>query len=245
MKIERINDNQIKCTLTGSDLSARNLTLSELAYGTDKARNLFQEMLRQASSETGFDAEDAPLMVEAIPLSGESLILIITKVDEPEELDARFSRFSPSGEEENTGNVFSSELLEGAEQLLQFLSMAAGQAAREPENTETTEAKQEESGPVQRIFQFRSLDEVIRASSAAADGYSGQSTLYKNPADSRYYLFLQDEQENESFARTCNLLSEFGVPVKNRTSGTEAYYEEHYDIILRERAMNKLACLEG
>lgn len=245
MKIERINDNQIKCTLTGSDLSARNLTLSELAYGTDKARNLFQEMLRQASSETGFDAEDAPLMVEAIPLSGESLILIITKVDEPEELDARFSRFSPSGEEENTGNVFSSELLEGAEQLLQFLSMAAGQAAREPENTETTEAKPEESGPVQRIFQFRSLDEVIRASSAAADGYSGQSTRYKNPADSRYYLFLQDEQENESFARTCNLLSEFGVPVKNRTSGTEAYYEEHYDIILRERAMNKLACLEG
>jgi len=245
LKIERINDNQIKCTLTGSDLSARNLTLSELAYGTDKARNLFQEMLRQASSETGFDAEDAPLMVEAIPLSGESLILIITKVDEPEELDARFSRFSPSGEEENTGNVFSSELLEGAEQLLQFLSMAAGQAAREPENTETTEAKPEESGPVQRIFQFRSLDEVIRASSAAADGYSGQSTLYKNPADSRYYLFLQDEQENESFARTCNLLSEFGVPVKNRTSGTEAYYEEHYDIILRERAMNKLACLEG
>lgn len=245
MKIERINDNQIKCTLTGSDLSARNLTLSELAYGTDKARNLFQEMLRQASSETGFDAEDAPLMVEAIPLSGESLILIITKVDEPEELDARFSRFSPSGEEENTGNVFSSELLEGAEQLLQFLSMAAGQAARAPENTETPEAKPEESGPVQRIFQFRNLDEVIRASSAATDGYSGQSTLYKNPADSRYYLFLQDEQENESFARTCNLLSEFGVPVKNRTSGTEAYYEEHYDIILRERAMNKLACLEG
>ena len=62
MKIERVNDNQIKCTLTGSDLSARNLSLSELAYGTDKARSLFQEMLQKASSETGFDAEDAALM---------------------------------------------------------------------------------------------------------------------------------------------------------------------------------------
>ena len=48
MKIERVNDNQIKCTLTGSDLSARNLSLSELAYGTDKARSLFQEMLQKA-----------------------------------------------------------------------------------------------------------------------------------------------------------------------------------------------------
>ena len=32
MKIERINENQIRCTLTSSDLSARNLNLGELAY---------------------------------------------------------------------------------------------------------------------------------------------------------------------------------------------------------------------
>lgn len=241
MKIERVNDNQIKCTLTGSDLSARNLSLSELAYGTDKARSLFQEMLQKASSETGFDAEDAALMVEAIPLAGESLILIITKVDDPEELDARFSRFSPSGEDETPANAFSSELLEGAEQLLQFLSKAAEQAAGSAAASVTAPAEKEEKGPVQRVFLFASLDEAIHAAKAAADGYTGESSLYKNPEDSKYYLLLRDKAEGEAFARTVNLLSEFSRPVKNRAPGTDAYYEEHFDVILGKDALRKLA----
>ena len=41
MKIERINENQIRCTLTSFDLSVRNLNLGELAYGSEKARSLF------------------------------------------------------------------------------------------------------------------------------------------------------------------------------------------------------------
>lgn len=34
MKIEKINDNQIRCTLTRDDLAQRQLKLSELAYGS-------------------------------------------------------------------------------------------------------------------------------------------------------------------------------------------------------------------
>ena len=37
MKIEKVNDNQIRCTLTKADLADRQLKLSELAYGTEKA----------------------------------------------------------------------------------------------------------------------------------------------------------------------------------------------------------------
>ena len=77
MKIERINENQIRCTLTSLDLSSRNLNLGELAYGSEKARSLFREMIQKASNEVGFDAEDIPLMVEAIPLSGESVMLVL------------------------------------------------------------------------------------------------------------------------------------------------------------------------
>lgn len=42
MKIEKVNDNQIRCTLTKEDLADRQLKLSELAYGTEKAKVLFQ-----------------------------------------------------------------------------------------------------------------------------------------------------------------------------------------------------------
>ena len=96
MKIERLNENQIRCTLNKSDLASRQLKINELAYGSDKAKELFRDMMQQASYELGFEAEDTPLMIEAIPVSSECIVLIVTKVDNPEELDTRFSRFSPS-----------------------------------------------------------------------------------------------------------------------------------------------------
>lgn len=100
MKIEKVNDNQIRCTLTKEDLADRQLKLSELAYGTEKAKGLFRDMMQQAAYEFGFEAEDIPLMIEAIPLSADTIILIITKVEYPEEIDTRFSKFSASEDEE-------------------------------------------------------------------------------------------------------------------------------------------------
>ena len=41
MKIEKINDSQIRCTLTSADLASREIKLSELAYGTEKAKKSF------------------------------------------------------------------------------------------------------------------------------------------------------------------------------------------------------------
>ena len=68
MRIEKVNENQIRCTLTHQDLASRHLKLSELAYGTEKAKLLFHDMMQQANYEFGFEAEDIPLMIEAIPV---------------------------------------------------------------------------------------------------------------------------------------------------------------------------------
>ena len=100
MKIERINENQFRCTLTRSDLADRELKISELAYGSEKAHHLFDDLLEKAFDELGFEVNDSPLMVEAIPLSSECLILIVTKVDDPEELDTRFSNFTSFADSE-------------------------------------------------------------------------------------------------------------------------------------------------
>ena len=94
MHIEKINDRQIRCTLNKKDLQDREIGISELAYGTAKAKALFRDMMQQASYEFGFDADDIPLMIEAIPLLPEALILVVTKIDEPDELDTRFSSFT-------------------------------------------------------------------------------------------------------------------------------------------------------
>ena len=121
MKIEKLNENQIRCTLTHADLAARHLKLSELAYGTEKAKSLFRDMMQQASFDFGFEAEDLPLMIEAIPSSGDSIVLIITKVEDPEELDTRFSKFTQSMDSEASPTE-QLEKLEGAEDFLNLLN---------------------------------------------------------------------------------------------------------------------------
>ena len=131
MRIEKVNEHQIRCTLTREDLATRELKISELAYGTEKAKTLFRDMMRQAAYECGFEAEDIPLMIEAIPLNSECIVLIITKVEDPEELDTRFSKFAPSvhesdgdydEENEELADVFS----DGADEVLNMLRKMSG-----------------------------------------------------------------------------------------------------------------------
>lgn len=109
MKIERLSENSIRCTLNRADLDSRELKISELAYGTEKAKSLFKDMIAQASFECGFEADDIPLMIEAIPVSPDCIILVITKVEDPEELDTRFSKFAPSDEDEDYADMLDSD----------------------------------------------------------------------------------------------------------------------------------------
>ena len=77
MKLEKINDKQIRCTLTSADLAERQLKLSELAYGSEKAKSLFHDMMQQAAQDFGFEADDMPLMIEAIPTSSSVFAILI------------------------------------------------------------------------------------------------------------------------------------------------------------------------
>lgn len=239
MKIERINENQIRCTLTSFDLSSRNINLVELVYGTEKARRLFREMIQQAADEVGFEAEDIPLMVEAIPLSGESLMVLITRVEEPEELDSRFAKFTPSpGEDEEDGpGLFArmaADFLEGA---------ARAQGNRlEGSGEEEPQANGAAKGCC-RIFRFDSLDRILEAAAAVGNGWKGTNSLYRKPDTRQYYLVLrreQQEDENHAFSRVCNVLAEYGTRLPNEYA-SEAYFREHYKTVAAGAALQKLS----
>lgn len=156
MKIEKVNDNQIRCTLTKNDLADRELKISELAYGTEKAKNLFRDMMQQASYEFGFEAEDIPLMIEAIPLNSECIVLIITKVEDPEELDTRFSKFAPSVHDEDASPE-DSLLSRGADDVLDlFRRIQEGRA--ENAKASSSNASQEAKGGAADVLSDKSLN---------------------------------------------------------------------------------------
>ena len=82
MRIEKINDNKIKVTISLNDLKERNLDLNTLNYNSPAAQELFWEMMEQAEVELGFNATDSQLCIEAIPDSDEGFIITISKIDE-------------------------------------------------------------------------------------------------------------------------------------------------------------------
>ena len=228
MKIEKINENQIRCTLTKEDLASRQLKLSELAYGTEKAKRLFREMMQQANFEFGFEAEDIPLMIEAIPMNAECIVLLITKVEDPEELDTRFSRFSPSNDEFDEDDRDAAD-----EDLPDPLFPFAGQFPK-------AEPLPDDSGKVSRIFHFRSLSEVMNAASQAGKSCPCQTALYKDSKNSGYLLTVSKGNSSpEEYAKLCNVLSEYGKVVRGTLS--ESFLQEHCEAILASDAIQNLA----
>lgn len=238
MKIEKLNENQIRCTLTHADLAARHLKLSELAYGTEKAKSLFRDMMQQASFDFGFEADDIPLMIEAIPASADSIVLIITKVEDPEELDTRFSKFTPFGESDSTHESPFSKL-EGAEEFLDLLNKVK-EAAAGTVQASHEEKKAPEPAPA-KLFSFENIDGVIQAARLIARMYQGRNTLYRDPGNEIYILALtQSEHTSNEFNKICNMLSEYGT--LERVSGSVlAFLEEHCETVISTDAVQRLA----
>ncbi|MCI5648416.1 MAG: adaptor protein MecA [Fusicatenibacter sp.] len=245
MKIEKISDNQIRCTLTSADLANRKIKLSELAYGTEKARNLFQDMMLEANQQFGFNSENSPLMVEAIPVAPDSIVLIITKVDDPQELDTRFAKFAPSGEDEVS--VPESPQYSGADDIIDlFQKLCEMKSKAEKLSGKSGEAaKDKEEKPVDlvRMFHFATLDDVIHSARVLNQCFCGNNSLYRNHSDAHYQLVLhQSGYTPEDFNKICNVLSEYGKG-EPFTSAGEAFLLEHDSAIVKENALQQLAAL--
>ena len=253
MKIEKVNDRQIRCTLTKTDLAERELKISELAYGTEKAKSLFRDMMQQAAYQFGIEADDIPLMIEAIPLSGETIVLIITKVENPEELDTRFSKFAPSVGDDNS-DLVNALTTSGADDVLDIFRKLRGIASddsKEQQKTLPLPKKKKRNGrgelqitvPVDivKCYSFESIDEVSRLARIVSGFYKGLNTLYKSPENSLYYLIIRKAQHTpEDFNKICNIITEYARS-EDYKSSDEAYLNEHCEIIISDKALQQMA----
>ncbi len=237
MKIEKVNENQIRCTLTREDLASRELKISELAYGTEKAKNLFRDMMQQANFEFGFEAEDIPLMIEAIPLNAECIVLIITKVEDPEELDTRFSRFAPSVTEDDNEDAEYGE--DNQQEMLDLFRRLQEAPASAPEKGAVSPETAEEKLRT-RIFRMDSLQHVMNAAAVIGTRFDGDSTLYKDEAIGNYLLTMtQGNASRDDFDRVCNIISEYGS-LQRSLPASRTFLDEHYEALIPANALGAL-----
>ncbi|MCQ2519666.1 MAG: adaptor protein MecA [Lachnospiraceae bacterium] len=245
MKIEKVNDSQIRCTLTREDLASRKLKISELAYGTKKAKDLFRDMMEMANFEYGFEADNIPLMIEAIPMNSECIVLIITKVEDPDELDTRFSKFAPGVHSDDDDELNEADFEEDDESspvdetgLSDLFNRFKDALEKKTQEISNTEIKLDGMA-----FSFDKMSDVAKVARSLNSFYCDESKLYSNKENGSYLLVLKrDKMDMIDFVKACNLASEFGGPMKGAHLG-EAYIEEHYEIICPSDALSTVSFL--
>lgn len=221
MKIERISDNQIKFILTEGDLSERNIRMHELSYGSEKTQELFREIMERATIECDFHTtHETPLIIEAIPVSRDGIMIIITKVASHEDLEDRFGYPPVLGNYKNVSR--------------------AKQKKKQPKvpGSDTGEADTKDSGPLsnQVIFRFDSLEDVTNACARISGFYIG-SALFKYLG--RFYLVVENGNIKPADARE-NILKEYSQKFSSLEI-SKLFLMEHGEIIIEKNAVDVIS----
>ncbi|OOB80011.1 MAG: competence protein [Epulopiscium sp. Nele67-Bin002] len=217
MKIEKISEYQIRITLNHDDLLNRNIKLSELAYGSSKAQALFQDMMLKAYEDFGFETTNVPLMIEAVPLSVDSIMIVVTKVETPEEIEERLGL---------TGERPTHRTFKDHDEDDDIMPPAIA-------TSETVDAIDS------LMYRFDTLDEVTSCSHQIQHLYFGDSAVYKY-SDKYFLLISPNTNQKTEQSILISILNEFGKRAYT-SSLNQHFLQEHGIVILKTNAIDILA----
>ena len=119
------------------------------------------------------------------------------------------------------------------------------ESLKNKDKKETKSSKKKKAIPINekiRVFSFASLNSIIGVARMISPDYTGKNSVWKDEDNNKYYLMLNRGMKKAVFQSTCLLLSEFGKE-ENVTYASQDYYNEHYKLIIRDKAMEQLAKL--
>ena len=180
MKIEKLSENQIKLTLTHADLKEHNINLEELMKPTEQTKELFKDIMEQAFDSCGFSFENAPLMIEATPVSVDGLMLIVTRLPDQESTKDKISLLSQNKE------------------LRRYRKKPIARRKTQQLNDDGI-----------LVYSFETLDDAAHAAIQLTPSFSRFSHLYKYQ-NRYFYLLQTALAEGEAAAPLEQLLLEYG-----------------------------------
>ncbi|MBO4410645.1 MAG: adaptor protein MecA [Lachnospiraceae bacterium] len=199
--MERINEHQVRCVITLQDLEEHKLTTGDLKYGTKEIRALFNEVIGRAVENYKFNEDHLPVMVEAIPIKDGELLVILSAVENVEELDPHFAHFQ-----------------DDVADMDESTETADAQGFPAPEDTADEQVV---------LFSFDGIGDVIRFCHRIAT-VDLHSELYRGETAHGFYLalFCPDYMQPEEFVQFKNSLREFREPME-KSNAIYAWLREH------------------
>ncbi|MCL2575867.1 MAG: adaptor protein MecA [Defluviitaleaceae bacterium] len=231
MRIQRVSENQIKFTLTTSDLLQRNIQIHELAYGSPKAQGLFREIMSQAASECDFHTSpNTPLIIEAIPTE-DGIMVIVTRLESISDMEERFGYPPILGQLKKISMGFPDVpppiTLPFIPQVEPFIPKQKPYVGKK--NNKIS------------IFIFENLDQTAAACLRIFGAYKGNSSLYKYKGE--YHLAISTSNKKLSQSHE-NILKEYSLKSSTQEM-SKNYLVEHGEEIIPKNAVNLLASYLG
>ena len=80
MKIEKLNENKIKITLSMEDLEEKDISFHDFMSNSLESQDLFSVLLEEAEAKVGFKTNNCRVKVEALAMTEDDFVLTITKM---------------------------------------------------------------------------------------------------------------------------------------------------------------------
>ncbi len=164
MKFNLVNDDKLQIIISKDDMEKRDMQKWDLTPHNPAAQKMFYEILEEAKEACGFDVgQNAQLMIEAYPMTGESLLVTVTKIK------GSHPRLPFDLDIEGIGKALMDELMQHeAEDAL-------------PEITSD-----------EAVYRFETLEDVIQAAHLLKPSYDGASQLFRYE-DAYYLVLMEKE----------------------------------------------------
>ncbi|USF28934.1 Adapter protein MecA 2 [Clostridium sp. MD294] len=211
LKIEKINESQIKLILTEADLTERDIKLEDLTMPSEKTQALFHDIMEKALEEYDFISENTPLMVEAVPVGLDGIMIIVTKMDS------------------KNSEGFSAKMLSQQKDLHRF--------KRKPLVFQEGEA--DKNSDI-LIYSFSKLDDVIDFSLRVADTYHDASSLYKM-YDRYFIVLQIKQDGDENKAEELELILGEYAKKHMSVQLSKYYLIEHGETMIENKAITLLS----
>ncbi len=248
MRFEKINENKLKIELTKEDLIKHNIKISDIAFGSDNSRKLLHDIMAQAFEELDFEPDNLPLVIEAVPTSGFSINIFITKIQDENELEENLGKVAKQNEKSLDGLSLLEKFTNEFEQAIKnkLTDKESTDSFKEKDTANNKEDNSKNQNAQQKsilekteiIYKFTSLDDVIDLSHVLQECYTGKSILYKH--DEIFYLLLNARGYDKSDVVKLRLtLDEFGDFVSTHKVA-QGFLNEHGLVILKSDVFRKL-----
>lgn len=234
MKIQRINENVIRCVLTDEEMRGAGVNIDDLMGNRDKAEEFLQYILSQAKCEVDFVTNGDVLNVQMSVMRDGGVSMMISD-DQNAAIRAIAEQFK--------------------EKLREFSSVLEQAGAGLPGDTREPEDLYSADNVIRCIIngeadqeivaydfwaRLSSMEECVRLARALSDIKDTRSDLLKYFGE--YYICLHMNMKKTDIAKTVFVMSEYSDDVSSDT-GDYLMVNEHGDVLIRDHAISQLLML--